>query len=185
MTFFQRHDLLFLARQYRFCAACAVLTIVLIFTSIGLGVWSRSLNLTHHKRQTEGEAVLANLASGPQVQQELATAREITRRIDGNLVVETDLPENYEYFSRIEERSKARLEELRPITAPAQNHGQLFKRVPFTLKISGSYAEVAAFLHGVETGPRLANITYFNFRRRSMGSPVIIMEFNLDLLGKN
>jgi Tfp pilus assembly protein PilO len=185
MISFSSNELLSLARRHRFCAACAILTTLLLVASIAIGIWSRSLTATYHKRQTEGEAVLATLAGGPQVRQELAIAREITRRIENNLVVETDLPENYDYFSRIEEQSKARLDELRPIAAPAQNTGQAFKRIPFSLRISGTYAEVATFLHGVETGPRLASITSFNFRRRSAGSPTIIMEFNLDLLGKN
>ena len=185
MISFQFNELLSLARRHRFCAGCTILTLLLVIGSVMLWIWSRSLAVSYHKLQTEGEAVLATLASGPQVRQELALARDITHRIEGNLVVETDLPENYEYFSHIEEKSKARINELRPIAVPAQNSGAPFKRVPFSLKISGTYAEVAGFLHGVETGPRLANITYFNFRRRSSGSPTIIMEFNLDLLGRN
>src|SRR6266481_4992799 len=111
MISFERNDLVARGRRHPFCAVCALLSVFLLFVSGFLWFWSRSLSANYRLRQIEGEAVLATLVSGAQVRQELTTLREISQRIDENLVAENNLPENVDYFYRIEERSKARLDD--------------------------------------------------------------------------
>jgi len=110
--------------------------------------------------------------------------REYPRRIEDNLVVEDNLAENLWYFYKLEEQTKARLPELRQLNAPPPDTGSLYKRVPYLLKVTGTYVQVSAFLYALETGPRLANITSFGFRRREANGSMIALDLSIELLGK-
>jgi len=127
---------------------------------------------------------LASMISGPSVRQELAASREITRRIEDNLVVDDNLAENLWYFYKIEQQTKAHLVELRPINSVASDSKAFYKRVPFTVRLTGTYEQTAAFLYAIETGPRLANITSLTFRRVEPESLNILLDMDLELLGK-
>jgi Tfp pilus assembly protein PilO len=153
-----------------------------LLISAGLWKYQSSLTTRHRKIQREGEAALATSISGAQLRQELSLVREALRRIEENFASEDNFEGSLTYFYTIEGRANARLEDQNPL-APVLNDSA-FKRVPFALKISGTYPQVAAFLNGIETGPKPTNISYFSLRRRSMNSSQIVLDINLDLLGK-
>ncbi len=56
--------------------------------------------------------------------------------------------------------------------------------MPYTLRLSGSYEQIMAYLIAIETGPRLANITAFSFTRRDKDGTGVTLELSLELLGK-
>ena len=175
---------LVLVRRYPFCAVCT-----LVILALSGGAWyiigeNEDLEIVRQGRAKEGEAMLALLVGGSSQRQELATVREVARRIEEHLVVETNLAENAFYFYKFEEQTKARLPELHPLTSPASETSTLYRRVPYTLRVAGTYAQVSAFLFAVETGPRIANITAFGFSRRDLGSSEILLDLSLELLGK-
>ena len=173
-----------LLRRYPFAASCLVVTLL-----CGAAAWFLSQNtdeqeLARVDRAKEGESTLELLVGGSTQRQELAAAREAARRIEDNLVIESDLAANNWYFYRIEEQTKSRLLELHPQSSPSAPDTTLYKRVPYTLKVTGSYEQVAAYLLALETGPRLANITSFTFSRREKDSSALSLELSLELLGK-
>ena len=172
-----------LARRYPFCGVCAGLSVLLLLGSIATTVWMRSLTKSHRARQAESRAVQATLVSAPQLQQELAFVRQITQRINSTLVSDDNLADNSLYFYNMEEVSHARVEALRNYNVGAPDTGVPYKRVPFGLTVSGTFTQVATFIHAIETGPRLSAITYFSLRRRA-GTPLIVAEISVDLLGK-
>ena len=129
--------------------------------------------------------MLTLLVGGSTQRQELAAVREAARRIEENLVIESNLPENAFYFYKFEEQSKAHLAELHPVSSPATDSSELFRRVPYTLRVTGTYEQVLNFLSAIESGPRLANITAFAFsRREATGSGGVSLDLSLELLGK-
>jgi Tfp pilus assembly protein PilO len=173
-----------LIRRWPYCVACAGLTIAL-----GAGAWYLhgeigELEVVHRDRAKEGEAMLSLLVGGSTLRQELATVREATRRIDENLVVEANLAENLWYFYKLEEQTKARLPELHQLSSPANDKSPLFRRVPYSLRISGTHEQVAAFLLALETGPRLVKITGFNFARVDPAGSALALDLSVELLGK-
>lgn len=173
-----------LLRRYPYCAACAVLTVAL-----GGGAWYLSdqndeLEIVRQDRAKEGEAMLTLLVGGSTQRQELASVREAARRIEENLVIESNLAENAFYFYKFEEQTKARLPELHPLSSPTTDTSTLYRRVPYTLRVSGTFEQVSAFLFAIETGPRLANITAFAFSRREATGNGIMLDLSLELLGR-
>jgi hypothetical protein len=77
----------------------------------------------------------------------------VTRRIEDNLVVEDNLAENLWYFYKIEEQTKAHMLELRPLNTIISDSKALYRRIPFSLRVTGTYEQTAAFLYAIETGP--------------------------------
>ena len=171
-----------LARRYPFCGVCGIASLVFLLGSLLLWARLHTLSKVQHARQIEGEAVQATLISAPQLRQELAFVQQTMQRITQNLSTEDDLAVNINYFYDMEGPSKARVDDIRPFNSPAPDTGVAYKRIPFGLKVSGTFPQVAAFLHAVETGPRPCAITYFSFRKRP-GTATIVVEFNVDLLG--
>jgi Tfp pilus assembly protein PilO len=169
-------------RRYRYATGCVIAAIVLGAAAWYLWGEVEELEATRLERSREGEAMLAQLVTGSTQRQELAAVREATKRIEENLQGE-NLAENYQYFYKIEEKTKARLPELHQLNSPPTDTSPLYRRVPYTLRVSGTYEQVLAFLQALETGPKLASVTSFNFSRASSGN-VLSLELNLEMLGK-
>jgi len=173
-----------LVRRYPQSALCLVLTVLL-----GIGAWFlrgqiEELEVVQSERSREGEAMLALLVGGSTQRQELAAAHEVARRIEDNLVVEDNLAENLWYFYKLEEQTKARLPELHQLSSPPGDTSPLFKRIPYTLRVTGSFEQVAAFLLALETGPRLVRITGFSCSKTGAGGAGLALDLAIELLGK-
>jgi len=132
---------------------------------------------------TDGTAALAKMVSGPPLRQELAAVREATLRIEDNLVVEDNLAENLWYFYKLEDLMKVKLADIHQLNPITPESGARYRRVPYALSVTGSYAHVASFLRALETGPHLANMTFFSFKRKEPMGSTITLELNLELLG--
>jgi hypothetical protein len=173
-----------LIRRYPFAAAALVLL-------LGCGggayfLWDDidTQEAARIDRAKEGEAMLELLVGGSTQRQELAAVREATRRIEDNLIIEANLADNNWYFYKFEDQTKVRILELHPQTSPTTDGAALYKRVPYTLRVTGTYEQVAAYLLALETGPRLANITSFGLSRRDQESGALVLDLGLELLGK-
>ncbi len=173
-----------LLRRFPFAAACVLVTLL-----CGVGayfLWDdiQVQEAARLDRQKEGEATLELLVGGSTQRQELAAVRDAARRIEDNLVRENDLADNQWYFYKFEEQTKSHLLELHPQSSPPANDTTMFKRVPYSLRLTGTFEQVAAYLLAIETGPRLANITSFALSRRDRDTNALSLELNLELLGK-
>jgi Tfp pilus assembly protein PilO len=177
-------ELVQLGKKHPFCGVCAMLSIfAVIFSLIG---WHqlRRLTVLQRKRQSDGEAIIATLNSAPQTRDELAFAKASIQQISNALIIEENLTDNVNYFYNIEGASMAHLDDLRALNVVPSDLGVFYQKIPFSLKVSGTFTEVAAFLQAIETGPRLASINSFSFRKRT-GGPLVTADLTLDLLGKN
>ncbi len=177
-------NVLVLLRRWPLCVASAAITL-----ACAIGVWFlrgqiTDLQAVHAERSRDGEAMLATLVGGSTQRAELQSAREAARRIEENLVVEANLAENLWYFYKLEEQTKARLPELHQLNSPPGDKSPLYRRVPYTLRVSGTYLQVASFLLALETGPRLVKINGFNYSRADPTGSVMSLDLNLELLGK-
>lgn len=170
-------------RRYPFCAGCIMATLALAGAAWYLWGQIEDLEATHKERAKEGQAMLALLVGGSTQRQELAAVHEASRRIEDNLVVETNLAENAWYFFKFEEQTKIRLSDLHPLNSPPTDTSPIYRRVPYTLRASGTSDQVYAFLGAIETGPRLARITSFNLARQATG-PGIMLDLSIEMLGK-
>ena len=189
-----------LMRRFPWCVACAVITLV-----CGGGAWWLSMDLSdlaepYAQRSKEYEEMLNLTKGGLTQRQELETVTTVTRRIDENLLIEANLAENNWYFYKFEEQTKAHLIELHQLNSPITDNSPLFRRVPYSLRVTGTFEQVAGFLLALETGPRLMRVIAFSMSR-STGSnkdggrapsietsvdaaPSVVLDMNIELLGK-
>ncbi len=172
------------ARRWPYCVACAVLTVLL-----GAGAWflrqeNHNLEAAYRVVAEEGEAMVSKLFEASTLRQELEEVRAITERIDENLVIESNLADNLLYFYRLEDQTKAKLPELHQVSSPTNDKSPLFRRVPYGLRVTGTYEQVAALLLALETGPRVGKVTSFNCARTDLAGSAVALDLNLELLGR-
>lgn len=175
--------LLALLRRYPYPAICLALT-----AALGVAAWFahakvRDLRSALADRSREGEAMLSLLVGASVQRQELAFARETARRIEENLIVESNLAENTWYFFKLEETTGAHVPELHQLNSPITDKAPRYKRIPYSLRVAGTHEQVMKFLRAIESGPRVANVTGFNLTRRSARGD-LSLELSLEILGK-
>lgn len=174
-----------LVRRYPFGAGCIILSLMLV----GINIWTRvgltDLTARQHDVASEGNRMLAMIARGSQLHNQLAEVRAATRRIRENLVVERNIPDNYGYFFGIEQNSNAKLTELqqRPAIVPVSGAPTSYKRVPFSLTFSGSFRSIIATLQRLEYGPRLGRIDDFQIQRTDPQTGEVTIQIDFELLG--
>ncbi len=178
-------------RRYPFCVACMILTIAMATASWFLWQKVQSLEEERNDRAKDGEYMMSTRVSGKTLREDLAYVREYTHRIEDNLAVADNIVDNKGYFYKIEKQARVSLNDVQQLPAPPPDTDALYRRIPFSLKVSGGYAQLASFLLAIETGPRLANITSFSFRRGALSNapdaplvPPLNLDLNVELLGK-
>jgi Tfp pilus assembly protein PilO len=174
-----------LARRYPFCATCIALAVALA----GAGVWLQfdlnNLTALQQQRARAGDRMLISLARGSQLRSELAITRAAVKRIYDNLVVEKNVPENFWYFYKMEQDTQATLTELlqRPALIPDTGAATTYKRVPYSIRLTGSFRSAISFLQRLETGPRFARVNAFTIQRQDPTTSNVVLLLDLELLG--
>jgi hypothetical protein len=171
-------------RRHPLSVFCGSICIVCVIACGFINSNMKWLEIEHKQVLQDGDMDFATMISGPSVRQERLAALEVTHRIEDNLVVEDNLAENLWYFYKIEQQTKAHIAELRPLNSLISDTKAYYRRVPFSVRITGTYEQTGAFLYAIETGPRLSNITSLSYRRADPRSLQVILEFNVELLGK-
>lgn len=171
-------------RRYPYCTGCLVATVLLVAGAWFLRQQAAMLQVLHGERARRGEETLSTLVGGSTTRQELTAVRDATRRIEDNLVIETNLAENLWYFYKLEEQTRVRLPELHQLSSPSTDKSPLYRRIPYTLRVTGTYEQVAAFLQALETGPRLVRVTSFSYGRLDAAGAGLALDLSIELLGK-
>ena len=175
-----------LARRYPFCAACIVLAVVLAGAEVWLQIDLNDLTTLQQQRARDGDQMLIALARGSQLRSELAVTRAAAKRINDNLVVEKNVPENFWYFYKIEQDTQAKLNELqqRPAIVPDTSAATTYKRVPYSIQLTGSFRSAISFLQRLETGPRFGRVNAFAVQRQDPATGSVALQLDLELLGQ-
>jgi Tfp pilus assembly protein PilO len=184
MTFADFMQWIAVVRRHPLSALCGVIFLLCGATCFYIYGNMKWLDLEHKQLNQDTELALASLISGPSVRQELAASREVTHRIEDNLVVEDNLAENYWYFYRLEPQTKVHIAEMHPMNSLISDSRAFYRRIPFAMRVTGTYEQVGAFLYAIETGPRLSNITTLTIRRVEPDSVNVILDMDVELLGK-
>lgn len=181
-AFFSR--ILDLISEYAFLAICSV-----VFLGAGTSafiVWRGLAQLESEyevvRTEDEGQQKLISGAASLRADRETITAA--AQEMRSNLLIEENLADNLGYFYKIEDQSRARISELHQLAAPLNATNGTSKSVPFTVNVTGSFSQVFSFLHQLEHGPRLMRITAFTFDRKAQTSDSVVLELNLEMLGR-
>jgi Tfp pilus assembly protein PilO len=185
MARFDSKEILAFVRLHPGWVGCIVAS-VLAASASGFLLWRDipELNALYQERAKDDQVLLTTLASGPTLRQELTQVREATRQIEENLVIETNLAVNHLYFYSREEQTRSRLTEMHPLSSSPPAASSPYRSIPYSLKVTGTFEQTAAFLQSLETGPRLLKVVSFSFRRREPGGSTILLDLTVELLGK-
>lgn len=174
-------------RRNLFSVLCSIVIVVL--AGGGWWLWHDLAKQEEilHLRTLDGEVELDTIASSPILREALAQTRTVVSRIEQNLVVDSNLADNLGYFYQLEERTQVRIRGLNQLTTsgPKEAGRTAYKAIPYSMEVSGTYEQVMNFLQGLESGPRLANIRSFSFRRSVAGSTTVVLQLDAALLGKS
>lgn len=170
-------------RRYPYAAVCLLLAVLFAGGPWYLHGRVRDLRRALLDRTREGEAMLSLMVGGSVQRQELAFARETVRRIEENLIVESNLADNTWYFLKLEEQTRAHLPEWHQLNSPANDRSPLYKRVPYTLRVTGTHEQVISFLQKLETGPRLVRVVAFSATRQGLTGE-LSLDLSVEILGK-
>lgn len=173
-----------LIRRYPLVTACVAILLVLGGANYYFFHQRSELARQQDDARIIGERQLPVLASQPRLAAQNATVVEAVELIERNLVVESDLTENLAYFYQFETTTRVRMDQINQLTGPVVQ-GNPFKAVPFALHLTGSYAQVVAFIRALETGPRLARIDHYEFTRGDAKTGAISLDLTVELLGVN
>lgn len=197
----QLAEFIALMRRYPWCVSCAIVALVCgagagyLYYDIG------DLAEPYAQRDKEYKEMLDLTKGGLNQRLELENATQTTQRIEENLLVGEDLAGNNWYFYKFEEQTKAHLSELHQLNSPSTDNSPLFRRVPYTLRVLGTFEQVAAFIQALERGPRLMRVTSFSMSRSGGANkdggrgaaaepmvdtpvPSVVADLNIELLGK-
>ncbi len=173
-------------RRNLFAVVCSAIIVVLLGTGWWLWHDLHTQEETLQARTLQGEAELETIAMSPLLREALAQTRTAVDRINRNLAVESNLADNLWYFYKLEEQTKARIRGLNQLatSGPGQDDRAEYKPIPYTMEVSGTFAQVMDFLQSLESGPRLVKVRGFNFRRSESGGDAVVLQLELSVLGK-
>lgn len=172
-------------RRWPYCVACTIVALIFGGASI-YWMYAQDPDLRKSlERRTEETSLNFRKKNGrAYLEQQLAELKEKTKLIEAHLVEAEDLASNTGYFYRIEELTKAQLLEFHQTDSPALEKAGGYRRVPYVLRVLGSFEQVSAFLHGLETGERFGRVVSFNLARADPAAQTISLDLNVELLGK-
>ena len=171
-------QLLSLARRY----PLATISLTL-FVLLGAGdyfLWRRwKLQAEAYERtRQEGEAMLLSLNGQARILTQTTTIEEALAYIGRNLAAESDLAGNLDYFYQIEKNARIRLGNLSQLSSQPGGENEAYRAIPFSLRLSGAYPQILAYVHELETGPRLLRVKSYRF---AQADPTAVESLSLDL----
>ncbi|MBA3849425.1 MAG: hypothetical protein C0502_05445 [Opitutus sp.] len=187
----------FLALLRAYLAAAISVGVLLAAGAAGYGflLYAHELAAEQQALQKRGDEMFAAIARQKRMDGLVATTRAAVAHLDSQLAIENELAANLDRFYQLENSTGVRLVSINQLNPPALAPGApapTYTALPFTLQISGSYAQVMQFLHEVEYGPLLARISTCNLNRAGGSGPVqgaeapadtLLADLTVELLG--
>lgn len=190
-------DLIALARKQPISTACVLVIVVCgLLTYFRMDVIDAS-QAEYEEKAAEATRMVANVKNAPGLDEQLAELQKLGQELDSRLLKVDQLAVNVQYFYRLENESGVKLLDVRQNTpSRAKNAGPKsnFTRVPFSVSVQGTHAQVMKFLGALQTGRHLCRIVSANFTKSGgvegagFGLPPeeqeLTLSLSLELLGQ-
>lgn len=173
-----------LARRSPLAAVCLCLLLVLGTADFFLWRESQKEARRAERARQEGEAMLLSLSNQPRLEANQAVAREALKAIGDSLISEADLAGNLDYFYQIEKSTRNRLISISQLSTPSGAAETAYRAVPFTLRLAGNYQQLLAFVHALETGPRLLRVRNYRFAQSDPSLDSLSLDLTVEILGR-
>lgn len=153
------------AHQHAFIATCTVVTTLALLANAGLWWHRQEITHEHEDVRRRGEVMVAAVADRARIQNDVAALEDALDQIERNLAAEESMEVNLGYFYRLEKLSRVRLERIDQLVAAPAAPGSVYRSVPVSLLIEGSYRNLLGFIRELETGPRVLRVREYRLER--------------------
>jgi Tfp pilus assembly protein PilO len=138
----------------------------------------------HADLKRQGEAMIVALNTRAGINADLNALEEAVAQIERDLIAEESMEVNLGYFYKLERATRVRLVRLNQLAAPVTAGGALYKAVPFSMQVVGSYRNNMNFLRSLETGPCILRVRNCSFERSSSESGEMVLDLFVDILAR-
>ena len=173
------------ARRYPVAAISSILLV--LFGVADYFLWQQRDDRaeTYERTRQEGETMLLSLNGQARITAQSATVEETLAYIDKNLTLESDLAGNLDYFYQIEKNTRIRLTNLSQLSSQPGGEEEIYRAIPFSLRLTGAYPQVLAFLHELETGPRVLRVKNYRFAQTdAAAADGLSLDLTVEMLGR-
>lgn len=171
-------------RRAPFLVFCLAAFVLLGVADYFLWQHQRDLTVVHEDVRREGDKMFSALSGHGRIAAELTAADEALKRIDRNLINETDLAENLGYFYQLETLSRVRLTQLNQLSSQPPAEDGPYRSVPFSVRATGTYPQLINFIRELESGPRLLRIKTYDFSRADVRNDTLALGLTVEVLAK-
>ncbi|HEX2862536.1 MAG TPA: hypothetical protein VHN79_12895, partial [Lacunisphaera sp.] len=91
---------------------------------------------------------------------------------------------NLDYFYQIEKSTNLKLANLSQLSSQPTTEPGGYVAIPFSLRLSGPYPQILAYLHALETGPRLLRMKNYRFSQAGMLADELSLDLTVEMLGR-
>lgn len=175
----------FFAVVRRYPAAVISLVLLVVLGCADWFLWKRwgLLAVESERTRQEGEAMFLALGGHSRIQAQSAEATGALAYLDRNLATEADLAGNLDYFYQIEKTTRVQLTNLSQLSSQPPAADAAYLAIPFSLRLSGSYPQILAYLHALETGPRLVRVKTYRFTQGATNLDGLTLDLTVEMLG--
>jgi Tfp pilus assembly protein PilO len=153
---------------------CLALTLLLGVANVFLWRSLQAAQRQHDEVKRQGETMIRTLTNRPRIDADLAALEDAVAYIERDLIEEQSMEVNLGYFYKLEKITRVRLVRLNQLAAPVTPAGALFKAVPFSMQVAGSYRNSMNFLRSLETGPCILRVRNCSFERVPESGDVVV-----------
>jgi Tfp pilus assembly protein PilO len=177
----------FLAAARRYPVATISLILLVLLGVADYFLWQQrdERAATYERTRQEGETMLLSLNGQARITAQSALVEEALAYMDKNLTLESDLAGNMDYFYQIEKSTRIRLTNLSQLSSQPGGEEEIYRAIPFSLRLTGAYPQVLAFLHALETGPRLLRVKNYRFAQTDAAvADGLALDLTVEMLGR-
>lgn len=185
-------DLAALLRKQPFASVC-----VFIALASAVAIYFRAdavseAQAAYQAREDEAQKMELNVRHLAGLAEQTAELQESARQLEARVVRSSQLANNLQLFYRLENETGVRLLDSRQGNLPTPRSGAprgLYVPVPFTVAAQGTFAQVHAFLHRLESAPhflRLSQVTLTKLdagRTDGLSTGQMSVSLNVEMLG--
>lgn len=164
-------------------AICLVCAAVLYLRSGKIG----ESQVEYEAKSAEVAKILTNVSNSKNLPEQVAEIQALAKELDSRLIRAGQLAVNLQFFYKLEAETEVKLLDVRQGNPPKAAK-TLFTGIPYNLAVQGTYKQLLAFLHRLESGSHFCHFTTVSFNKGAgSGSDTaadsMTLTINLELLG--
>jgi Tfp pilus assembly protein PilO len=144
------------------------------------------LDIEREKALLQARQVEDNIVAGSSLEDHVVQMRALLGSLEERVVNYAELATNLRYFYELESATGVALSDLRQGQAASGKPGDRSELVgiDFTVMLSGSFAQIVAYLDELEKGRQIYKLKSFNVQKgRDASGSSLTLSLNLQLLG--